>query len=98
MVKRRGHSINLGLAKATAAGLPSPVGNAAPNIEGDLPCLDFLQLEIGSHLKRQIEGRRRVFFVDGGRQDARLDVDRNGVEESYAGDKRQPRVPSYRNA
>ena len=46
----------------------------------DLPRLDVLQLEIGRHLKRQIERSRRVFFVDGRREDARLDVDRHRIE------------------
>jgi hypothetical protein len=80
MVKCRRHSINLGLAQAMTAGFASPDGNAARNVPGDLPRLAFLQLEIGSHLKREIERRRRVFFVDGRGQDARLDVDGNRIE------------------
>src|SRR5438034_10653831 len=53
VVKRRRHSINLGLAQAMTAGFPSPVGHATRNVGGDVPGLDVLQLEIGSHLKRQ---------------------------------------------
>src|ERR1700676_1175983 len=80
MLEGGGHPVDLALRQVTARSLVAPCRDGLADLLRNGARLGSVEVEISGIVHCQLEGSAIVLFADRRAEDARLDLDRHGVE------------------